>query len=69
MSTVSEIKAAIDALPTEQRAEIQRWLSERKPRQPAPPTKLPDQAARRRRILGNKILPNLVLQARDADAR
>ena len=69
MSTVREIKTAIAGLSPEQRAELQDWLL----RQAAPSNggaaRLPNQAARRRRILGNKVLPNAVLEARDASER
>ncbi len=64
MSTIQEIKAAIEALTPAQRAELDRLL-----RASAVPVEekklpLPDYAARRRRILGDKVLPNLVLEAR-----
>lgn len=64
MSTVLEIKTAIETLTPEQRMELEQLLrgsSDRPP--PTPP--LPDQAARRRHILGDKVLPNYVLLARE----
>lgn len=64
MSTVLEIKTAIETLTPEQRAELEQLLGENLNR-PAPTTALPDQAARRRRILGDKVLPNYVLLARE----
>jgi hypothetical protein len=68
MSTVNELKAAIRALSPEERAELERWLQVRTA--PAPDAvRLPDQAARRRRILGDKILPNLVLEERHSEPR
>jgi hypothetical protein len=69
MSTVAEIKAAIAALSPAKRAELQDWLLAQAER-PAPTrTKVPDQSARRRRILGTKVLPNIVVEARHADER
>ena len=67
MSTVKEIKAAIEALAPEERAELERLLRE-PATQPTSPLTLPDQAARRRRIFGNKVLPNLVIEARESEA-
>ena len=67
MSTVQEIKAAIEALTPTQRAELERSLYA-----PADPVAessvvLPDYAARRRRIFGDRVLPNMVLEAREAE--
>jgi hypothetical protein len=64
MSTIQEIKAAIEALSPAQRAELERLLQQ--------PAKLlaekvvpqPDCAARRRRIFGNRVHPNPVLEVR-----
>ncbi len=64
MSTVLEIKTAIETLTPEQRMELEQLLRESSNR-PATPTALPDQAARRRRSLGDKVLPNYVLLARE----
>lgn len=65
MNTLQQIKAAIDRLPPEQREEPERML--RQPSQtPSPALELPDRAARGRRILGDKVLPNLVIEARQA---
>ena len=64
MSTVLEIKTAIETLTPEQRAELEQLLRESSDR-PATPAALPDQTARRRRILGDKVLPNYVLLARE----
>ena len=68
MSAVNEIKTAIGTLSSQERAELERWLREQAA-QPSSPSgiRLPDQAARRRRILGDKVLPNLVLEARHAE--
>ncbi len=64
MSTIQEIKAAIEALSPAQRAELERLLHA--PAEPAmgKPLPQPDYAARRRRIFGNRVLPNPVLEAR-----
>ena len=74
MKTVSEIETALRELPTQERWEVARWLLEdlhdvasasalsQAPSSnggPIPP--LPDYSARRRRIFGNKVLPNMVL--------
>ncbi|MBI5397692.1 MAG: hypothetical protein HZA91_20535 [Verrucomicrobia bacterium] len=67
MSTVTEIKNAIEALTPEERAEVERMLRE-PPKPAASPQKLPDQASRRRRIFGDKVLPNLVLEARESES-
>jgi hypothetical protein len=74
---VSEIKAALRKLPPRERWEIACWLLKELPEgnlgnaegrvasdsggQTAP---LPDYSARRRRIFGRKILPNMVLLSR-----
>jgi hypothetical protein len=65
MSTVQEIKAAIAALSPAERAELDRALH--KPGRAGKRLKLPVQAARRRRIFGNRVLPNLVLEARESE--
>ncbi len=64
MSTVEKLKAEIESLSPQERAELERLL--REPRVEAPKTiVLPDQAARRKRIFGDKVLPNFVLLARE----
>lgn len=68
MSTVNEIKAAIESLSPAERAELERLLREDTAKSSARP-QLPDQAARRRRILGDKVLPNVVLEARHSEPR
>ncbi len=65
MSTVHEIKAAIDALPRAERGKLERLL--RQPAKAKRPRALPNQAARRRKIFGNRVLPNLVLEAREQE--
>jgi hypothetical protein len=75
MSKVQEIESALRQLPTEERWEVARWLMEELEDTPrlqtddstsngrqTPPS--PDYAARRRRIFGDKVLPNMVLVAR-----
>lgn len=64
---MKEIKASIDALTPQERSELERLLSEPVPSAPVP-LKLPDQAARRHRIFGDKVLPNLVIEARESEA-
>jgi len=66
--TLEEIKAAIEALPPQERSELKRLLRE-EPSKSKAPAKLPNQAARRRRILGEKVLPNLILEARHSELR
>ncbi|MCI0540867.1 MAG: hypothetical protein L0Z50_37175 [Verrucomicrobiales bacterium] len=68
MSTLKEIKEAIGALSAQERAELERWLRQDSAEFSGQPG-LPDQAARRRRILGDQVLPNLVLEARHSEPR
>jgi hypothetical protein len=68
MTTVQEIKAAIDTLSSAERARLESLLRGTGMSESPPAVKLPDQAARRRRILGDKILPNMVLQEREAES-
>jgi hypothetical protein len=63
MSTVQEIKQAIESLTPAERIELERLLLEVVPSTLESP-KLPDQAERRKAILGDRVLPNLVLEAR-----
>jgi hypothetical protein len=77
MNSVLEIEMALRQLPPQERWEIARWLledlqdgalSQAEGKAAGdnggqtPP--LPDYSARRRRIFGNKVLPNMVLLAR-----
>jgi hypothetical protein len=77
MNSVLEIEMALRQLPPQERWEIARWLLEDLQESNlshaegkgsddnggrTPP--LPDYAARRRRIFGDKVLPNMVLVAR-----
>ena len=67
MSTIQEIKAAIESLTPTQRAELERMLHQ--PVEPMDEKRLPlpDYAARRRRIMGDKVYPNPVLEARELE--
>jgi hypothetical protein len=67
MTTVQEIKAAIDTLPSTERAKLESLLRESGLPESSRVVQLPDQAARRRRILGDKVLPNMVLQERESE--
>jgi hypothetical protein len=71
-----EIEKALRGLSPHDRWQIAHWLLEDlETNGHAPggaeaihaPTVLPDYAARRRRIFGEKVLPNLVLVARDEE--
>ena len=75
MSTVAEIEAALKQLPVQEAKNIAQWLQQHLERQgeaktpPASPTRLriPDYAARRRMIFGDKVLPNMVLLGREEE--
>jgi hypothetical protein len=66
MSTALEIEAALKELPLEEARAVARWLrdyleqQDGTPNTPPPqaPVKLPDYAAQRRMIFGDKVLPN-----------
>ena len=77
MNSVLEVEQALRQLPPEDRWEVARWLLDDlqehtarhttgkvsdKTTQTPPP--LPDYSARRRRIFGDKVLPNMVLVSR-----
>ena len=76
MNSVLEIEQALRQLPQEDRLEVARWLLEDLEVRTGhaegqasgdhgvriPP--LPDYSARRQRIFGSKVLPNMVLAAR-----
>lgn len=73
MSNVIEIETALRELPPQDQWRILRWLldelTDKSQNQPdsgsAPSTAaLPDYAARRRKIFGEKVLPNMVLTVR-----
>ena len=67
MSTIQEIKAAIEALAPAQRTELAHWLHGHGELVDEKRLPLPDYAARRRRIFGRRILPNAVLEARELE--
>jgi hypothetical protein len=68
VTNIQEIKEAIETLSLKERVELERLLRETGVSQPPLGMNLPDQAARRRRILGDKVLPNMVLQEREAES-
>jgi hypothetical protein len=79
MNSVLEIEKALQELPPQERWEVARWLLEDLQEGTISPAKgngkgngdsgertapLPDYSARRRRIFGSKVLPNMVLASR-----
>lgn len=74
MNSVLDVEKALRQLTPEDRWEVVRWLLEdlqehaasRATDQSTPP--LPDYSARRHRIFGDKVLPNMVLAARDEES-
>jgi hypothetical protein len=72
VSKIQEIENALQELPTEQKWEVAHWLlaelDEAAERSQSPAcSKLPDYAARRRQIFGDKVLPNMVLAGRSEE--
>ena len=75
MSTVVEIESALKQLPVQDAQAIAQWLQKYLDRHsPTPPpisrpssVKLPDYAARRRMIFGDKTVPNMVLLSREEE--
>ena len=75
MSTIAEIETALKKLPTPEAQEVARWLEKHLQQQigsntsnPTKPTVIvPDYAARRRKILGDKVLPNMVVTGREQE--
>jgi urease accessory protein UreF len=75
MSTVAEIEAALERLPVQEAQSIARWLQKYLEQQRETSTaaasqtrlRLPDYAARRRMIFGDKVLPNMVLLGREEE--
>ena len=75
MSTVTEIESALKELPLPEAQKLAQWLQRYVDQQTADKTtrasqasvRLPDYAARRRNILGDKVLPNMVLSGRDQE--
>lgn len=75
MSTVLEIESAVKELPIHEAQRLAQWLqsyvekqtaADKAQRAPAE-CKLPDYAARRRRIAGDKVLPNMVTLGREQE--
>jgi hypothetical protein len=76
MSKVQEIETALRQLPAQEQWQVALWLldeleegaggTEKSQNGGQAPT-LPDYAARRRRIFGDKVLPNMVLVARSEE--
>jgi len=76
MSKVLEIEAALRKIPTQEKWEVARWLlaaleegtgHAAKGQNGGSVSGLPDYAARRRRIFGDKVLPNMVLASRSEE--
>ena len=75
MSTVAEIEAALKQLPMQEAQEIAQWPQKYLEHQGETKTasasqrrlKLPDYAARRRMIFGDKVLPNMALLGREQE--
>jgi hypothetical protein len=75
MSTVAEIEAALKQLPVQEAQNIARWLQRYLEHQGETQTpsagqaqlRLPDYAAQRRMILGDKVLPNMALVGRERE--
>ena len=75
MSTVTEIRDALKQLPVQEAQTIAQWLRKylehqgdtEPPSASQTPLRLPDYAARRRMILGDKVLPNMVLLGREQE--
>jgi serine/threonine protein kinase HipA of HipAB toxin-antitoxin module len=75
MSTVAEIEAALKRLPAQEAQNIAQWLQKylehqgdtKTPSASQTRLRLPDYAARRRTILGDKVLPNMVLLGREQE--
>jgi len=80
MTSVLDVEKALRQLPPEDRWKIARWLLADLEEHTASRTTaansdeatqtplLPDYSARRRRIFGDKVLPNMVLVARDQES-
>jgi hypothetical protein len=77
MNSVLEIEQALRQMPPQERWEVARWLLEDLQEGAISPAEgkssgdngartppVPDYSARRRRIFGSKVLPNMVLAAR-----
>ncbi len=72
MSTVLEIESAVKELPIHKAQKLAQWLQSYVDQQtatggaqaPSAECSLPDYAARRRMIVGDKVLPNMVTMGR-----
>lgn len=70
-----EIESALKQLPIQDAQSIAQWLQKYLDRHDSTPTpsasqasvKLPDYAARRRMIFGEKVLPSMILLAREEE--
>ncbi len=75
MSTVAEIETALKELPLQEAQKLAQWLQKYLEQQTAADTapasqgsiRLPDYAARRRMLLGDKVLPNMVMLGREQE--
>ncbi len=75
MSTIPEIEAALKELPLQKAQEVAQWLQQYLEQQAGGksaaaipgPGRLPDYAARRRLIFGDKVLPNMILLGREQE--
>jgi len=76
MSKVLEIESALRQLPAQDQWEVARWLLDALEERTGTAAKgqnggsvpaLPDYAARRRQIFGDKVLPNMVLVSRSEE--
>jgi hypothetical protein len=76
VSKVQDIEAALQKLPTTEKWEVARWLEAElehaangtaNDQNGGQAPTLPDYAARRRRIFGEKVLPNMVLEGRSEE--
>ena len=75
MSTVLEIESALKELPLHEAQKLAQWLQRYLDQQTAANNtratqtelRLPDYAARRRMIVGDKVLPNMVMLGREQE--
>jgi hypothetical protein len=75
MSTITELETALKELPLEEAQNIAQWLQKhlehqgdtKSPLASQTRLRLPDYAARRRMIFGDKVLPNMVLLGREQE--
>jgi hypothetical protein len=74
MSKVADIQSALKELSLHDAEEVARWLQSYLGQQAAPDTgsaqtllPLPDYAARRKMIFGDKVLPNMVMLGRELE--